>query len=196
MPAPDPYAGAPTQYPNPSPVAAPLLPAAGTASGTAVTAAILCLVGALWYGVDTIRNWDKFELMFQILGNSSAFGVGDGWAAGFLAAAIAQLVFVLLLLVGGIMLLARSSFGRGMAVLGAILVIAANGYLALAGFQTVSYLNDLAQSSGFDSVTRDDVVTSILLNTGLPALIAIVTLVLLMTSSTKQWCRRSPQITY
>lgn len=186
MPTADPYAAAQSS-------AYPVYPAAGPAGrpggGTAIAGAILSLVGALWYGVDTVRNWSSFEYVFQMLGNSSALGMTDGWTYGFIAAAIAQLVFVVLLLVGGILLLTRSSLGRGLAVAGSALVIAANGYLAFAGLQTVSNINAFLDGAGMGAMTRNDLIAEILLNTGLPALIAVVALVMLMAGSTKQWCR-------
>ena len=71
-------------------------------------------------------------------------------------------------------------------VLGSVLVLAANIFWAIYGFQAVgSYLS----GSG-------EYLARVLVETGPPALLAIVALVLVSRSSTKQWCRRPASASY
>ncbi|MCV7044745.1 hypothetical protein H7J08_08655 [Mycobacterium frederiksbergense] len=165
--------------------------AAGTGAAIPVTAAILSLIGAVWYGIDTILNWDRVEFLFLILDGSPT-----GWQYGLVAAVIMQFVFVLLLLVGGILLLTRNSIGRIFALLGAALVVAANMFWALAAFDFASSIDAMTARVQTSSSVRDDLITTVLLNTGLPALIAIITFVLLLSGSTRHWCQRSTPTPY
>ena len=193
-PAPDPYAApqfsAPATYSNVAPAGvAPAAVSPGVGGGAAIAAAILSLIGALWYGIDVIRNWDSIRYLFQSLSQVSGLGLSGSmvaWAYGAIAAVIAEFAFVALLLLGAILLLARSSAGRVMVALGSLLVIAANVYWVLAALQAVGWLNSFSASGG----STGEFVAKILLNTGPPAVLAIVTLILAMTSSAKRWCQR------
>lgn len=207
-PAPDPYATTgyatappPASYPAPqySPPPAYSYPAATGAArvagggGAAIAAAILGLIGAIWYGVDVVRSWDDIDYLFKSLDGLSKLGVSGSvafWAYGAIAAVIAEFAFVVLLLLGGILLLARSSAGRVMVVLGSLLVIATNIYWILAAFKAVDWLNSFAGSSEVTGSTGE-FLGRVLLNAGLPALLALVTLILAMTASAKRWCQRA-----
>ena len=195
---PDPYAAqrftSPPAYSSPvSSGAAPV--AMGTGGGAAIAAAILSLIGALWYGIDIVRNWGTIGYLFQSLDALSQFGSSGSvvaWAYGAIAAVVAEFAFVALLLLGAILLLARSSAGRAMVALGSLLVIAANGYWMLAAFQAVGWLNSLTYSAG----STGEFIAKILLNTGLPAVLAVATLILAMTDSAKRWCQRVAPATH
>ncbi len=215
-PAPDPYATTgyatappPTsssapQYSAPPaysyPAATGAAPAArGAGGGTAaIAAAILGLIGAIWYGVDVVRSWDDIDYLFKSLDGLSNLGVSGSvafWAYGAIAAVIAEFAFVVLLLLGGILLLARSSAGRVMVVLGSLLVIATNIYWILAAFKAVDWLNSFAGSAEVTGSTGE-FLGRVLLNAGLPALLGLVTLILAMTASAKRWCQRVTAVTY
>lgn len=208
---PDPYAGSsyPTSSPDPyvaqqftaptaysSPVSLGTAPVAmGTGGGAALAAAILSVIGALWYGIDIVRNWSAIGYLFQSLDALSKFGSSGSvaaWAYGAIAAVVAEFAFVALLLLGAILLLARSSAGRVMVALGSLLVIAANVYWMLAALQAVGWLNSLTYGSG----STGEFVAKILLNTGLPAVLAVATLILAMTGSAKRWCQRVAPLTH
>lgn len=201
-PAPDPYAApqfsAPATYSSAAPAGvAPAAVSAGVGGGAAITAAILSLIGALWYGIDVVRNLDSIRYLFQTLDQLSGVGLPGStvaWAYGAVAAVIAEFVFVVLLLLGGILLLTRSSAGRVMVTLGSLLVIAANVFWLLAAFQAVNWL-DAFSAPGMAGSTGA-FVGKILLNTGLPAVLALVALILAMTGSAKQWCHRTAAVTY
>lgn len=184
-PVPDPYA---PQYVTASAGYSIPTRAAGTGAAIPVTAAILSLIGAVWYGIDTILNWNRVEFLFLILDGSPT-----GWQYGLVVTVIMQFIFVLLLLVGGILLLTRNSIGRVFALLGTALVVAANIYWAIATFD---FANSLDASLGTNSPVREDLVVTVLLNIGLPALLAIIAFVLLISGSTTRWCRRSAPAAY
>lgn len=211
-PAPDPYATAgyatapppAPQYSAPPaysyPAATGAAPVARVAGGgtAAIAAAILGLIGAIWYGVDIVRSWDDIGYLFKSLDGLSKLGVSGSvafWAYGAIVAVIAEFVFVVLLILGGILLLARSSAGRVMVVLGSLLVIATNIYWILAAFKAVDWLTSFAGSAEVTGSTGD-FLGRILLNAGLPALLALVTLILAMSASAKRWCQRVASLTY
>ncbi|MBN3458862.1 hypothetical protein JNN96_33025 [Mycobacterium sp. DSM 3803] len=196
---PDPYAttqfASATAYSSPAPPGvAPT--AIGSGGGAAIAAAVLSLIGALWYGIDVVRNWDTIGYLFQSLDGLSALGLSGSvvaWAYGAIAAVIAEFVFVVLLLLGAILLLARNSAGRVMVALGSLLVVAANVYWALAAFHAVDWLDALNDDAGIHGSTGEFAAT-ILLNTGLPGVLALVTLILAMTAAAKRWCQRVPAV--
>lgn len=197
-PAPDPYA-APSYAPAPDPYAQQYAPApagypaaartTNPGAGTAITAAILGLAGAVWYVVDTVRTWDGIQAVFGSLDGLSQLGLPAeslAWAYGSVAAIIAQFIVIVLLFVGAILLFNRSPGGRVSVVLGSILVIAANVYFAVYAFR----ITDWGKNFGGD--LADD----ILLNTALPAVLALVVLVLASSASTKAWCGSTSSGTY
>lgn len=194
--SPDPYA---SQYVMaPAGYSAPLrAPSAGGA--TAIVAAILSLIGAVYYGVDTIRNWDGITMAFRSLSNLSGLNLPaslTAWVYGSAAAVIAQLVMVVLLAVGAILLFTRSAAGRMLVVFGSLLVIAANAYWAIYALQLSDWLDDFDNSTGMGGQSSGEFIGTVLLNTGLPALVAGVTLILALTASTKAWCSRATPVTY
>ncbi|UXA19083.1 hypothetical protein [Mycobacterium sp. SMC-4] len=164
-------------------------PASAAQPGPAIAAAVLGIIGALWYGVDTVRSWDVISSLLSSIGQLSGLELNASmafWAYGSVAAVIGQLIFVPVLLLGAILLLSRVPAGRSLMVLGSVLVLAANIFWAIYGFQAVgSYLS----GSG-------EYLARVLVETGPPALLAIVALVLVSRSSTKQWCRRPASASY
>ncbi|MGV0715511.1 hypothetical protein ABQE93_08910 [Mycolicibacterium sp. XJ662] len=201
-PVPDPYA--PTGYPMPTPTAQPVIPGptysgAGSIPGTATIAAILSLVGALWYGIDVIRGWEAIGGLLSSVGQLSSLGMDPSvtaWAYGSAASVVAQLILVPALLIGGVLLLCRISAGRAMVMFGSVLVLATNIFWAIAAFQAVGWMTNFANSVGMSRAVSGELVGMVLLNTGLPALIAVVTLILASASTTKLWCQRSTSSTY
>ncbi|UUO01117.1 hypothetical protein M4D79_21040 [Mycolicibacterium novocastrense] len=174
----------PTAGPYSNPVSAGAQPLAvvtpGGSGGAAITAAILSLIGAAWYGWVVIDGWEAVKFMFSTLGRLSAMGA-DGWYYGSVAAVIARCVVVPLLLLGGILLLTRSSMGRVMVILGSLLTIAANAYETILVVKAVSNGTKLG----------DAFATTYLPQVALPLVLAIVVLVLAMSSSAKRWCQRA-----
>ncbi|OJZ64167.1 hypothetical protein BRW64_18875 [Mycolicibacterium diernhoferi] len=155
--------------------------AVGTSGGIAIAAAVLSLIGAVWYAIDTIRNWDSLKYVFSALDDLSRIGLSSSataWAYGSVASIVAQFILVALLLVGGILLIARVSAGRVLAIGGSVLVIAANAFWALYTFENLGWH------------IGNEFAGKVLLNTGLPAVVAIIALVLLCSGSTKLWCRK------
>lgn len=208
--APDPYA--PSAYqasPTPDPHATVSYPPAATSytppqfaapsyaapvasgspgSGTAIAAAIISLVGALWYGIDVIRTWEAFKGILTSLDALSGLGMSGGdmaWGYATVGAAIAQLVLIPMLLIGGILLLTRSPAGRMMVILGSLLVIAANTiWIIIAVRVYAAYSSYVYGGSG-----KGELVGQILLNMGVPTLLAVGALFLAASTSTKLWCQ-------
>ena len=159
-------------------------------SGTAIAAAILSLIGALWYGIDVIRTWDSFQYILTSLDSLSSLGMRGAdvvWGYAAVGAAVAQLVLIPLLLLGGILLLTRSSAGRTMAILGSLLVIVANVVWIIAAVRV--YTAYASYDLGGSSVGH--LIGQSLLNMGLPTLLAVVVLFLAASTGTKQWCSRA-----
>ncbi|OBB77408.1 hypothetical protein A5759_03990 [Mycobacterium sp. 852014-52144_SCH5372336] len=118
--------------------------------------------------------------MFSTLGQLSARGA-DGWYYGSVAAVIARCVVVPLLLLGGILLLTRSSMGRVMVILGSLLTVAVNGYETILVVRSVSAGAKLG----------DAFATTYLPQVALPFVLAIVVLLLAMSGSANRWCQRA-----
>ena len=199
-PAPDPYAA--TQFSAPASYSHQAQAPAGGAS--AITAAILSLIGALWYGIDVVRGWDGIVELLKSLDALSSLGLSGSltaWAYGSIASVVAQLIFVPVLLIGGILLLTRSSAGRTMVILGSLLVIATNIFWALAAFEAIGWVNNFTEGIGAGRNVGGELAARVLLNIGVPALLAVVIVVFAMTASAKLWCRRLggqsiPPVTY
>lgn len=189
-PAPDPYAA--TQFSAPASYSHQAQVPAGGA--TAIAAAILSLIGALWYGIDVVRGWDGIVQLLKSLDALSSLGLSGSltaWAYGSIASVVAQLIFVPVLLIGAILLLAHNPAGRTMVVFGSVLVIATNIFWALAAFEAIGWVNNFTESVGAGRNSGGELAARMLLNVGLPALLAVITLVLAMSASAKFWCRRS-----
>lgn len=171
-----------SSYSNPVSAGAPPLAVGtpGDSGGAAITAAILSLIGAAWYGWVVIDGWEAVKYMFSTLGQLSAMGA-DGWYYGSVAAVIARCIVVPLLLLGGILLLTRSSIGRVMVILGSVLTIAVNGYETILVVRSVSNGAKLG----------DAFATTYLPQVALPLVLAIVVLVLAMSGSANRWCQRA-----
>lgn len=148
--------------------------------GAAITAAILSLIGAAWYGWVIIDGLEAIKYMFSTLSQLSAMGA-DGWYYGSVAAVIARCVVVPLLLLGGVLLLTRSSMGRVMVIMGSLLTIAVNGYETILVVKAVSNGTKLG----------DAFAATYLPQVALPLVLAIVVLMLAMSSSAKRWCQRA-----
>lgn len=161
-------------------------PAGGAGAAAPVTAAILCLIGAVWYGMDMLLNWDRVEFLFLILDGSPTV-----WQYGLVATVFMQCAFTILLLIGGILLLTRNSVGRVLALLGTVLVVVANIVWTVSTFDFANSMDAMADRLATSSPVRDDLVVSVLLHTGLPTLLAVITFGLLLSGSTARWCRRT-----
>ena len=192
---PDPYAAMsypPAAAPQFAPVSYASPVASGSpGSGTAIAAAVISLIGALWYGIDVIRTWEGFKAVLTSLDSLSSLGLSAGdvaWGYATVGAAVAQLVLVPVSLIGGILLLTRSPAGRVMVILGSLLVLAANAVWIIAAVRVYTAYSSLGYGS---STSGGEFVGQVLLNMGLPTLLAVVALFLAASSSTKRWCRRS-----
>lgn len=192
-PAPPQYSAAPqysssVSYSNPMPgTVMPMVAPSGTGGATAIIAAVVGMAGAIWYAVDAVRNWSAIQGLLTSLDSLPRMSMG-GWdtvlAYGMVAATVAQLLLTPILLIGGLLLLTRNSAGRTMVVLGTALVLLANIFWAATAIRIHTMFGSYSEQSG-------EFIGRLMLNIGLPLLLAIVVLVLASTSSTKQWCRRT-----
>jgi len=189
-PPPDPYGS--TSYQQPGyPAGVPGFVGAGGVNGTTtVIAAVLCLLGAVRYGIDLIANWggaNGFAAMFDAVEALSKIGAAGGlvgWLYGAIAAFIGECIAVPVLALAAILLFTRSPAGRALANLGSVIVVLVNGYLVLAAMNMVSAFGQISAGEGGKFAGR------LFLEAGLPIALAIAVMVLVSGRSCKAWCQK------
>ena len=184
-------------YPNPyapTPQTAPY-PGVGTANqggGTAITAALLSFVGAAWHGLAAISSVTVLAGVVSSMSVLRSLGSAlPSWVIPWLiGTTIAQILAPLLLLIGGIQLIRRSG-GRGTITVGCLLVLVLKAIDLLVLYSASVWISSFTNYVGGQSSASDlapALVQSGLVSVGLPALLAIITMILANAASTKRWC--------
>ena len=182
--------------------------------GAPKTAAVLSIVGGLWAAFTVIERGNQIKYLFKFFKYASHLPAGSGWYYITLLATIAEIVAVPLLLTAGYMLWQRNPNSLKAVLVGNGVVVAANLLLAVAVNKAASALtgavggvasrvDDIATKFGMnrsriDAITGqystaiDNKISSvsaefIALHLVLPAVLAIIALVLARSLATKLW---------
>jgi hypothetical protein len=186
----------------------------GSGEGAPKTAAILSIVGGLWAALTVVQRFDQIKLLFKFYKYAKHLPSGSGWYYLTMAATIAEIVAVPLLLLAGFLLWQRNPGSLKLVMAGNGIVVAVNLLLAVAVNNAANALtgavtgvmnkvDDIATQFGFNTSRIDsfadkyagalnDKISSlssefIIFHLVLPALLAVVALVLARSVATKLW---------
>jgi hypothetical protein len=183
--------------------------------GAPKTAAILSIVGGLWAALTVIQRWDQIKALFKFYKYASHLPTGSGYYYLTLAATIAEIIAIPLLLVAGFLLWQRNQNSIKALMTGNCVVIVANLILAFAINKVANALTGAVtdvmntvdrvatkwhiNSSHLDSLAgalnnRISSISSqfIVVHLVLPALLAVVAIILARSAATKLWVRQAP----
>jgi hypothetical protein len=182
--------------------------------GAPKTAALLSIVGGLWAAFTVIERGNQIKYLFKFFKYASHLPAGSGWYYITVLATIAEIVAIPLLLAAGYMLWQRNPNSLRAVLAGNGVVLAANLILAVAVNKAASALtgavggvanrvDDIATRFGInpsrvDSITGeytaaiDNKISSlssefIIFHLVLPAVLAIIALILARSIATKLW---------
>lgn len=168
----------------------------GTGGGMAAVAAVLSFVGAIWHGIEAIQAFQVLDAVFKAFDVVQRLGLhtNQGWMVLIVGMAIAQILVPILLLIGGIQLLRRSYSGIHLVTFGCLLELALLGVATFLVFQLAKHFGSLFGGYGYgsDSHIYGELVAAGFKSLILPAILAIVTWILVRTPSTKRWCSPPP----
>lgn len=160
--------------------------------GTAITAAVLSLVGVLYNAMYFVIGVGAIAGLVMMA--DSSYGYMDkGIVAGTVAMSVASIVGPVLLLIGGIQLLRHRLSGRRLIVFGSVLTTAGPAVFTLAIFGLTKGAANMLGSMGTSesaswSHSWNTYAISGLLMNGIPLLGALITIVLTLTAATRRWC--------
>lgn len=216
-PAASPWASAPTPGPTRNAGSAQWSGAAGSAgaflkagAGAPKAAAVLSIIGGLWAAVTVAQRWDQIKAMFKFAKYASHLPAGSGWYYMTLIATIVEIIAIPMLLAAGAMMLQRNRNSLRAVTLGNAGVIAANLVLAVAINKATNTLTSAVSgltrrmdsiagrlhinSSRVDSYASgiSDRISSasaefIVFHLVLPALLAVVAIVLARSVASRLW---------
>ncbi|MBK1785619.1 hypothetical protein [Prauserella cavernicola] len=163
----------PPQYPQGSDLHQPygVVPELPANRGTAVTAAVLALVGSAVHLLGVLALFSRIDVVVR-----SAFA---------LTSLVANVVLVALLLPGAVLLLLRRVVGQVFVAIGAGVAIGYFAFMVLAGFAASLSLNGELDSDAADYLAGAGGLQAFVI-----CLPAIATLVLALIAPTRRWVRQ------
>jgi hypothetical protein len=192
----NPYGGMPPNVPYPQQpygfqpgYGAPVFSPPG---GTAITAAVLSILGALSTFIGACVAWYAVSELTSM--SEQRYGGGDsplsGWIGVTTVVAVGDTVVAVVLLVGGVLLLRRSLAGRMTVIVGcaAVIVICVISFLAVLAMTGALHAK---LGSEYSSAMGTMMGMSAVRTLG-PILFAGATMVLALLKQTKEWCEYKP----
>jgi hypothetical protein len=165
--------------------------------GTAITAVVLALVGAIWHGLGAVSAVASLQVLFSWMSVAQSAGAdmsaSNGIYLWLIVISVVQAVIPLLLVIGAIQLIRHRSSGRGFIAFACVLIIGLAAWEIFVFYSVTGWMGGVYANLGAASSTAGEfhqIAQAGLLVAGLPALLAIVTMFFALARATKKWCER------